>query len=204
MTQKFMVPQIALLSLATLAFSASPALAGYGTSPAAASAPTCDNTAPAKPSFSFVRKAGASEIEIGWNATDKATKWTVAYGPEKGKYIYGLSDFGDENSRSVKISMLPQGVYYVVVKANNGCKPGPFSDERKVTVTAGGQVLGARTFRPFTGNVLGVKTAASPAPEVTTAPSASVTSAPVATAPQAETAEKLNWFQRLVRFFTGK
>lgn len=200
MNKNIVVAQIAITTVVSLALSATPALAAYGSSPS--NSETCTNEAPGKPTFSFVRASGASEIEIGWNATDKATKWSIAYGKEPGKYIYGASDFGDENSRSTKIALLPTGVYYVAVKASNGCMPGPFSAERRMTVFASGQVLGAKTAIPFLGNVLGAKDNPSPTPSASPVVSASPTSTSTPT-PEVP-AVKLNWFQRLFQFLFGK
>ncbi|MEI6690279.1 MAG: hypothetical protein WCL07_00855 [bacterium] len=199
------IAQIALTSVVAMALSASPALAGYGSTPSnTTGTPACNDEAPAKPTFSYVRKSGASEIEIGWNAADRATRWTVAYGNESGKYIYGSADFGDSASRSINISMLPKGVYYVVVKASNGCKPGPFSDERKVTVTADGSVLGTKTFRPFSGLVLGTKVTSSPTPAPSATPEETVSSpTPSASGTPATSESQLNWFQKLIKYVFG-
>jgi hypothetical protein len=178
--------------------------AGYGTSSTSntAASVVCNNESPAKPVFEFVRKSGASEIEIGWNKVERANKWTVAYGIEKGKYIYGAADFGDENSRSTKIAMLPAGTYYIVVKASNGCKPGEFSDERKMTVFNDGRVLGAKTFRSYVPRVLGDKVEATPAPSVEPSSSPETFVLPQASSAPVE-GKPLNWFQRLIKFIFG-
>lgn len=197
MKNKNLVPQIVITTVVSMALASTPVMAGYGSSPS--NSTPCNNEAPAAPTFSFVRRSGASEIEIGWNKTNRANKWTIAYGKEPGKYIYGVADFGDENTSSAKIGMLPTGVYYVVIKASNGCMPGQFSAERKMTVFASGRVLGAKTVVPYTGNVLGTKdAAATPAPSVTTLESA--TPAP-SSAPATEV--RLNWLQRFIKFIFG-
>lgn len=199
-----LVPKYLLSTAITMALAASPVMAGYGSSPSndggngGSSAPSvCNNEVPGTPSFSFVRKSGANEIEIGWNKTDRANKWTVAYGKAPNQYIYGMSDFGDENSSSVKIGLLPPGVYYVALKASNGCMPGAFSAARKMTVTTGGQVLGAKTKRvAVLGNVLGATATPAPTPVETMAPAPSTTTSMPATP-----AEELSLWGKIKKFF---
>ncbi len=195
------VTSASVLSVSLLSVFASSVFAGYGSSPA--SAPVCNNSVPAKAAFSFVRKSGASEIEVGWNEVSGATSWTLAYGNQPGKYIYGMSNFGDNNSRSVNINMLPAGTYYAAVKANNGCMPGPFSDERKITVGANGSVFGIRTSR---GSVLSRVTET---PAVVT-PTPTETEERVITIPSVNEevvvpeVRELTFWQRLVRFILGR
>ncbi len=177
------------------------ALAGYGSSPSSGGsngeAPRCDNQVPGTPSFSFVRRAGSNQIEIGWNQVNNASSWTIAYGKESGKYIYGMSNFGDSNSRSVKINMLPVGTYYVVIKANNGCMPGAFSPERKITVGAGGSVLGVKTNRP---SVLGAKVT----PTSTNAQPTSTPTNGSSDNGNGGSGENLNFFQKLWKMIFGR
>jgi len=194
------------LIIGSLILSATPAAAGYGSSPSGGGgqsndAPVCNNSVPGKTRVVFVRKSGNSQIEIGWNGVDTASTWTIAYGKESGKYIYGMSNFGDGNSRSVKINMLPPGTYYAVVKANNGCMPGPFSDERKITVFNSGNVLGAKAVKTG-GQVLGTKATPSKTPTATGTNTPTETVDPTPT--QGESGESLNFFQRIIRFFTGR
>ena len=188
-------------------FSAQTAFAGYGTAPNINQAPTCNKEKPGQANFTFVRKTGTNQIEVAWTPTDRATSWTIAYGPESGRYIYGMNDFGDNNSRAVNINMLPAGTYYLVVKANNGCMPGNFSPERKMTVSSNGTVAGARTYR--FGSILG--RTATPTPvaseEVITN---IVTPTPVIVTPtttikniESAPVERLNIFQRIWRWIIG-
>ncbi len=91
--------------------------------------PVCTTEAP-KVAWPFSAKAmGSNTVRLSWGAAEKATSWTVAYGSSSKKYIYGLSNFGNSDSRSVDISSLPGGAYYFAIRANNGCMPGPFSPE---------------------------------------------------------------------------
>ena len=69
-----------------------------------------------------------------WDGVDRANSWTVAFGSESGKYIYGAHNFGDANSRGIRINSLPGYKYYFVLRANNGCMPGAFSAEKAITL----------------------------------------------------------------------
>lgn len=187
--------------------SATPALAAnYGSSPSGGSSgpSVCNNQLPGTATIVSVKKTGGNEIELGWTGAERATSWTLSYGKKPGQYTYGVANFGDNGSRSIKIGMLPAGIYYAVIKANNGCTPGGFSAERRITVSAGGSVLGATTTRrTTTGKVLGAKTVA---PKVNTAPAAPVVEqqAPVAVQqPIASPAPivKEGFFRKLAKFF---
>lgn len=199
-----------ILSSAVLLSIAPKVQANYGTSSTSTTtaAVVCKNESPAKPVFNFVRKVDSDEIEIGWNAVERATSWTVAYGIESGKYIYGAADFGDSNSRSIKISLLPAGTYYIVVKASNGCMPGPFSSERKMTVTSDGRVLGVKTWTQY---VLGDKIEATPTSTPSASPSISPSPSPATkvvtvtpTPSPTQTPKRLGIFQRLWIFLFGE
>ena len=184
--------------------STSIAFAGYGTAPNINQAPSCNNEKPGQANFAFIRKTGTNQIEVGWNATDKATSWTIAYGPQSGRYIYGMNDFGDNNSRSVNINMLPAGTYYLVIKANNGCMPGNFSPERKMTVFSNGTVAGARTFR--LGTILGRTATPTSTPvitNITTPTPAAATPTTVIKDVESTPVERLNIFQRIWRWIVG-
>lgn len=100
-------------------------------------APSCNSASPKAPWLSSVKVVGSGSVELVWTGVESASSWTVAYGVTSGKYIYGLSNFGNGSSRSVKIGSLPTGTYYFVVRANNDCAPGPFSKELRVAVGSG-------------------------------------------------------------------
>jgi len=101
-----------------------------------ASPPQCNNSLPAKPAIITVKASNKrGEVEVFWSDTERATGWTLMYGIKSGKYIYGVSDFGDNQSRSIKVGMLKVGrTYYFSIKANNGCMPGPESAEWQIRV----------------------------------------------------------------------
>ena len=181
-------------------------VAGYGTSPASHSAPVCNSQLPGNTWITNVSKTGQSQIEINWVGADRATSWTVAYGRESGKYLYGISNFGDNNSRAVNINMLPSGTYYMVIKANNDCMPGSFSPERKVIV---GNVM-ARTIEYTRNGNIGTQVSfpALTTPEAVgdttqVAPTATVTATPEVRLEDPTPAPSLNIFQRIWKFLKG-
>lgn len=132
---------LSVSSLVLLVNSVTPTMA-YGSTPAGPDR-ECHNTAPAKAWLYSAKNIKTGEVELKWDKVDSASSWTVAYGNQPGKYIYGLSNFGDSNSRSVDIKSLPAGKYYFAVKANSGCMPGAFSNEWPVTVGGNGRVVAA-------------------------------------------------------------
>lgn len=125
---------ISILAFSSFAFSSN--VNAYGLT--AAGAPSCNNTAPGTPFISSIKAIGGGSIELFWNGVDRASSWTVAYGTESGKYIYGVHNFGDGVSKAIKISNLPNGRYYFVLRANNGCAPGAFSAEKNSYTSGGG------------------------------------------------------------------
>lgn len=121
-----------------------PTFAGSSTNP-----PGCGNTAP-KSVWPFTAKAaGNNAVELNWGKMNDVSSWTVAYGTAPGKYIYGISNFGNGEWRKLTVNGLPNGTYYFVIRGNNGCKPGPFSLEWQVPVGGGGVARLASTGRAF-------------------------------------------------------
>lgn len=101
-------------------------------------APFCNNQAPGMPWPFTVESAGGDAVLLRWGSAERATSWTAAYGKNSGRYIWGISNFGNNLSRSVRLENLPAGRYYFVIRANNDCKPGPFSYELSTNVGQGG------------------------------------------------------------------
>ena len=146
------------LPVAYAAYGEAPTFAASSTSP-----PTCSNTAPKMVWPFWAKAAGSGKVDLTWGKIEDVTSWTVAYGIAPGTYIYGMSNFGNDTWRSLTVNELPRGTYYFVIRGNNGCKPGPFSNEWKVVVGGGMQT--------FTGGQqLGVTTEEVAPPEVTVPP----------------------------------
>ncbi len=196
---------VVLAFVLVFVLSTTPSLAGYGTAPNINKAPTCNSEKPGQAQFSFVQKSGRNQIEVGWNAVARATSWTIAYGTESGKYVYGMADFGNNQSRSVKINMLPAGTYYLVIKANNNCMPGNFSNERKIIVSQNGEFREYKRFSFFTRPSITQETDNSDIVIVPTiTPTAYPTPITTITPQTILTPEKqLGLFQRIWRFFFG-
>lgn len=157
----------AVLVAGTMLFVAVPHIWAYGESaglPGSTTLPPVCTTAAPKVAWPFNAKAvGRNTVRLSWGAVDSATSWTVAYGSASKKYVYGLSSFGNSDSRSVDISSLPGGTYYFSVRANSGCMPGPFSPEVAVRLGGGGAVLTPNVgIRPVVPNVTNVPTRVQP------------------------------------------
>lgn len=150
---KFRIIFTFLLFLGLILTFAKPALAGYGeAAPNEASAPVCNAEKPSQPSLFSANVIASNAVELTWGAADRASSWTVAYGVESGKYIYGVSNFGNSSSRGIKIGSLPSGRYYFAVRANNGCMPGPFSNEKEASLGGGGGGTSQTEEETFTGS----------------------------------------------------
>ena len=169
-----------------------------------AGAPVCNSTAPGTPSISTVKSLGGGTVELTWTNVTQASSWTVAYGTKSGVYVYGVSNFGDGSSRSIKISNLPSGRYYFVLRANNGCAPGAFSSEKNLSTSGSGS-----SSLPVTYTTTGTEgttkpVVVSPTPKANNkanpanlkaSPKASPTVAPTKTTP------RVGFWQRIVNFF---
>lgn len=124
-----------LLVIALFAVSA-PAVIAYNEA-SAAGAPVCNSEKPQKAWLYRVKSLGGGKYQLFWDKADRATSWTIGYGTEPGKYIYGLNNFGDSKSRNLTVNTYSGKKFYFVIKANNGCMPGEWSNEWKVgNVTA--------------------------------------------------------------------
>lgn len=179
------------------AYGESASFAGSTTMP-----PTCSNPAPAMVWPFSARAIGAGTVELTWGEVPNVSSWTVAYGTAPGTYIYGISQFGNSLSRSIQIGSLPSGVYYFAMRANNGCKPGPFSNEWRVVVGGGG---GGRALLTSLGGGTGGtpgRIIATPTP--TTRVQATPTPRPGAPTGTTAPSGGQSWWQQLLNFIFGK
>jgi hypothetical protein len=119
---------IILISAISL-FSTSFALA-YNT-PGPAGAPICTSEKPSKAWLYRVKTLGNGQYQLFWDKADRVTSWTIAFGVQPGKYIYGLANFGNDQSRNLIVNTFSNKTFYFVIKANNGCMPGDWSNEWK-------------------------------------------------------------------------
>jgi hypothetical protein len=93
--------------------------------------PVCNESAPGGSPYIHSSILGANSITLRWTeAPDPVTYYLVAYGTESGYYIFGNSNIGGKGTTEYTVNHLSGNTkYYFVVRAGNGCKPGPFSNE---------------------------------------------------------------------------
>jgi len=83
---------------------------------------------------------GGNQVKIVWEKVERATHYTVSYGPSSGNYPWGVPDTGDTDNFT--IGGLSSGCF--VVRAVNDCAPSDPSNE-VCTSEMVGQVLGLST-----------------------------------------------------------
>lgn len=78
---------------------------------------------------------GENRVTLVWEkASDPVNYYLIAYGLSSGDYIYGNPNVGGSETTSYTVDNLSGGTtYYFVVRAGNGCAPGPFSNELAAT-----------------------------------------------------------------------
>lgn len=114
----------------------------------------CSDTVPGGAPVLLSAVGGDNRVTLTWSkAPDPVSYYLVAYGLSSGNYSFGNPNVGGAETTSYTINDLSGGTtYYFVVRAGNGCTPGPYSNELAVAPT--GEPLGG-----FLPGVLGVKAA---------------------------------------------
>lgn len=194
-----------ILAVGVFSLILTPKVLGYGTS---SDSPDCEKTTPTAPWLYKAASGSTGSVDLTWHDVNNAEAWTVAYGTQPGKYVYGMADFGNSSSRSITISYLPSGTYYFVVRANNGCAIGPFSNEAKVQVSSGtgGAKLIVNKPASDTTPVATIRPSASPKSGASLSPSPKASQSPAGLPTKLdseESAGKLSFWQRLSNFFRG-
>ncbi len=85
------------------------------------------------------RATGQGEVRLNWLKANRANKYSVGFGVESGKYIYGSVDVGNTDHFIVRY-LAPGKKYYFAVKGVNDCMPGEWSREWAAVVGRGGLV----------------------------------------------------------------
>ena len=175
-------------------------VSAYGLTPAGA--PICNNGVPGTPTLKTLKSLGGGSVELTWDNVASASSWTVGYGVQSGKYIYGVHNFGDSASRGIKINELPGGTYYFALRANNGCMPGAFSGEKTISLggTSSGQPVTFET-TPSTEDEQEVVTTPTPTKKTTLSPTPKTSPVPTQAPKAGGQTQKLSFWQRFVNFF---
>ncbi len=95
--------------------------------------PTCHKTAPAAPTNLRGVKSGANAVSLTWDYSHSTsvTHYSLVYGMQSGKYIYGADNIGITNTYTVR-QLNPSTTYYFAVRAFNDCAAAGYSNEISV------------------------------------------------------------------------
>ncbi|MFC1790587.1 hypothetical protein ACFLZP_03850 [Patescibacteria group bacterium] len=108
----------------------------------AVAAPGCDCETPDPPTL--LRAEPISSVELEWTKIDKATHYSIVYGPQSDHYLYGVADTGLVTDFVVR-DLDSKETYCFAVRAHNDCAPSQLSNEICTlgsTSSQRGQVLG--------------------------------------------------------------
>ncbi len=158
-----------------------------------ASAPVCNDTAPASAPNILFATGGTNSVTLTWSeASAPVSYYLVAYGASPSNNTYGNPNVGGNGTTSYTVSGLSGGTNYCfIVRAGNGCKPGPFSGQ--VCATPGGIFIPAGPAAGFAEGVLGEATQSA---ELSSTPSAGILGAT-----QNKTCKDCLWWQILLGEF---
>lgn len=109
-------------------------------------APSCDALVPGTSRLISAISSGQGGVDLKWTPAGLATHYSISYGLEPGKYIYGISNTGNVTSFTVW-ALDPNKNYCFTVLPVNDCQPNSYSNE--ICTKSGGLVLGE-------GEVLGL------------------------------------------------
>lgn len=125
------------------------------------SAPVCTTGKPnGTPKITSIKRTGAKQLTITWTpVTGNNTYYLIAYGNKTGVYTYATPEIAGSNTTSVSLNELAVGgVYFMRIRAGNGCMPGDYSPESVGKVSGRMNVPQKITTKvTVTGKVIGVK-----------------------------------------------
>ncbi len=118
----------------------------------------CSDPVPAEAPVLLEAVPGVNQVTLRWSeGKGPLTYYLVAYGTSPGNYQYGNPDIGGPGTTEYTVSNLSGGeTYYFVVRAGNGCAPGPFSNE--LAVVPSGNQIEEEVAEGFEEGVLGTAT----------------------------------------------
>lgn len=143
-----------------------PATPSPGTTSGASAPSPCTDTPPGGAPVLKGITLGINSATLSWTeASGPISYYLIAYGTGHGVYQYGNPGIGGKGTTSYIITNLSGGtIYYFVVRAGNGCAPGPFSNELSANVGGGVLTGPAAGFIP---GVLGTSTQSETTPSAT-------------------------------------
>lgn len=103
---------------------------------------------------------GVNSITLNWSeGVGPLTYYLIAYGTSPGTYQYGNPNIGGPGTKTYTVDSLSPGqTYYFVVRAGNGCSPGPFGNELSGAPSGGVAILPTEIPTGFQPGVLGEQT----------------------------------------------
>ncbi len=109
----------------------------------------CDSIKPGTPVLTSIKRIG-STATLSWNPVQNATHYSISYGVESGKYLYGVPNTGNVTQFTIG-SLDPNKTYYWEVRAVNNCMPSDASSQPSAA-RGGGDILGSSTGFAPTGD----------------------------------------------------
>lgn len=104
------------------------------------------------------RAIGNGQVRLNWVRSDRSTWYTIGYGLQPGRYIYGVSNTGNTDNFTIGY-LTPGRRYYFAVRGNNNGRPGPWSQEWSVVANgrtntrAAAAVYGANMYNKPANNI---------------------------------------------------
>lgn len=123
--------------------------------------PSCNDATPGTPTNLTYTLVNSTQVLLSWShAPDPHSSYLIAFGTTPGVYLYGNPNVGNGNSYLVS-ALTPNARYCFVVRAQNGCSPGAFSNEICLNPTS---PVPPAPPEGFTEEVLGAQEEPTPTP----------------------------------------